>query len=344
LEFTQVLIIAKTHIIIGLGMQKKTEITLILILILLTLTLIGTLFVYSAHANFMPVNMPDHNIEITADGNVTGTDKIQRNETIYTLIGNISGSIVVLRDNITIDGAGYTLQGNGYRYGIFIQDISGENGSGVTIKNMTITNFETGVLYSYYHGSDKVVVLSGNTIKNNSRGIVCYNTNHIIISQNKIVNSTFGIRGIITQDIVVCDNVFADNAKAIQFEGCNGKVFGNYFINNTAHITLDPDYLSGSTVSWDNGSSGNYWSDYNGIDANNDGLGDTPYIIHGDSQDSYPLMEPYKEPEPTPEPQEPEPFPTTLAAVATGTVAAVTVSAGLIVYFKNHRRQTSPHT
>jgi len=317
--------------------MKRTALALVLTSMLLTLILVGSMSVDFAYANFLPVDVPEHNIEITVDGNVTGTDKIQRDGAIYTFTGNISGSIVVLRGDITIDGAGYALQGNGYSYGIFIQDVSDENGSGVTVKNMTITNFETGVLYSYQHVSDKVVVLSGNTIKNNSRGIVCYNTNNIIISQNKIVNNTRGIMSSITQDLVACGNIFTDNAIAIQLESVriSSKVFGNYFINNTVHIALDPDYLSASRVSWDNGSAGNYWSDYNGTDANNDGLGDTPYVIHRDNQDIYPLMEPYTETEPTPEPQEPEPFPSTLVAASVASVAVIGI--GLLLYFKKRK-------
>ncbi|MCK4267116.1 MAG: hypothetical protein KAX31_07520, partial [Thermoplasmata archaeon] len=51
-------------------------------------------------------------------------------------------------------------------------------------------------------------------------------------------------------------------------------------------------------------SGGNYWSDYAGVDLNStpsqnvpppDGIGDTPYIIDGDSQDNYPLMSAYFE-------------------------------------------------
>jgi hypothetical protein len=47
---------------------------------------------------------------------------------------------------------------------------------------------------------------------------------------------------------------------------------------------------------------GNYWSDYGGIDLNStpnqdvpppDGIGDTPYVIDADSQDNYPLMNPF---------------------------------------------------
>ena len=36
---------------------------------------------------------------------------------------------------------------------------------------------------------------------------------------------------------------------------------------------------------------GNYWDNYTGNDANNDGIGDTPFIINGEV-DNYPLMEP----------------------------------------------------
>jgi len=35
---------------------------------------------------------------------------------------------------------------------------------------------------------------------------------------------------------------------------------------------------------------GNFWSDYNGTDANGDEIGDTPYIIDANNRDNYPLM------------------------------------------------------
>ena len=34
----------------------------------------------------------------------------------------------------------------------------------------------------------------------------------------------------------------------------------------------------------------NYWSDYNGTDANGDGVGDTPYVIDANNEDPRPLM------------------------------------------------------
>ena len=35
---------------------------------------------------------------------------------------------------------------------------------------------------------------------------------------------------------------------------------------------------------------GNYWSEYNGTDSNQDGIGDTPYTINANNIDHYPLM------------------------------------------------------
>jgi len=75
------------------------------------------------------------------------------------------------------------------------------------------------------------------------------------------------------------------------FDSSNNSIYHNNFVNNTNQT----DTYNSVNV-WDDGypSGGNYWSNYNGIDSNRDGIGDTPYVISyltdGNITDNYPLM------------------------------------------------------
>jgi len=63
----------------------------------------------------------------------------------------------------------------------------------------------------------------------------------------------------------------------------------NFIDNNNSVYAFQENY-------WDNGSEGNYWSDYTGLDEDENGIGDTPYNITGCSyKDMYPLMVPIDE-------------------------------------------------
>jgi len=77
--------------------------------------------------------------------------------------------------------------------------------------------------------------------------------------------------------------------------GNNNVFYHNNIITNTIQIV---SFNSPNT--WDNGSKGNYWSDYNGTDGNGDSIGDTPYVIDENNQDNYPLMSPWTPGHPAP--------------------------------------------
>jgi len=121
-------------------------------------------------------------VYIRAGGSVDPpTAPIQRDGDVYTLTDNIYDSIVVERDNIVVDGAGYTLQGTRSGKGI---DLSGR--SNVTIKNTEIKSFGHGIVLDSSPNS----TVSGNNITNNGNGTLLYNSSNNTIYHNNFVNNT----------------------------------------------------------------------------------------------------------------------------------------------------------
>ncbi len=169
-----------------MDMLKASSALMAIALLVSSVALAGVSVV---EANFMPLNIPPHGIEITADGNVTGTsDIIHKDGTQYEFVGNISGNIVVFCNNITINGNGYWLEGNGDFYGIFL-----EGRKNVTVQNLTINNFETAIAFSYageLNGDCMNNNLTANSIVNNKWGIYCYIVSGITISGNLLSNNS----------------------------------------------------------------------------------------------------------------------------------------------------------
>ncbi len=82
-------------------------------------------------------------------------------------------------------------------------------------------------------------------------------------------------------------NTFSGNNIGLRMVGgSGGLVTRNLFLYNTVHAQVNV-----GTHMWDDGAVGNLWDDYTGVDANSDGIGDTPYpIVGGVAVDRYPIM------------------------------------------------------
>lgn len=111
----------------------------------------------------------------------------------------------------------------------------------------------------------------------------------------------------------------------------NNTLYRNSFVNNVNNVRS----AKGTPVNyWDNGQEGNFWSDYEGIDRNNDGKGDTPYSIDENNQDNHPLMAPYSVENDAVALPQTEPLLDIVAGISVA--GAVTVGAGLLF----HSRKT----
>jgi len=247
------------------------------------------------------------NIIISKSIELVGEDK---NTTI--IYGNGSGSVInILADYVRISGFTITNGGpplNNKDAGIKI----GSNFNIISDCNISSNTFYGLILY----GNPKITdnIIKNNIFSNNKyAGVYTEAAKANNISFNTFINNTEYGMYLLDQsdDNMISDNIFTENKYAIRIKGstintviknqiinniyglyfcCGAKnnlAYYNVFINNTDYNAKDDPINI-----WDNGTVGNYWDDYTGIDTDGDGIGDTPYIISTSKEDRFPLMKP----------------------------------------------------
>jgi len=187
-------------------------------------------------------------VYIRANGAVEGTDKISSADNVtYAFTDNIYDEIVVERDNIIVDGAGYTLQGAGRGNGCGI--LLGER-SNVTIKNMEIKAFGTGI--NLYHSSNNTV--SRDNITDSSCGISVgeWDSYNNTLSENNVTNSWYGII-LSSSSNILRNNIMTNNTYNFDGSGLNDVDTSNtvdgkpiyYWINETdKSVPNDAGYVA----------------------------------------------------------------------------------------------------
>lgn len=172
------------------------------------------------------------------------------------------------------------------------------------IYNNNIQESRYGMYLNYVQNNE----IFKNTILNNDWGIkfdsaLLVNSNNEIYN-NSIINSDYGL-SIYTEDAdqpiennIIKQNIIKDSGRGIYIYDLwqlfdYNTIFLNKFINNAFNAEETYQIINGRTVYWDNGSIGNYWDDYDGVDANDDGIGDSPYYIYyaNRSKDNYPIWD-----------------------------------------------------
>jgi hypothetical protein len=341
--------------------MKRTALAFMLALVLLFLATTGAMVVNLAAAN--PFSVPLQGIVIKSDGTVTPeTEFIKQTGSVYTLTADLSPNytVAIQCSNIVFDGAGHAIIG-GFYYFEYYGGLSLHNVTNVTVKDLEVTgniNLQDcskcvilRVKANNFGVDNRDLVNAGipglgqsgsNTIAESSIGIlsISYSDNNLITKNNLTggLGISFSNKNSVTENNITSITVIIGN-------------FNKFFENN---FSCENNYFEnwGRANSWDNGSIGNYWSDYltkypNANEIGNTGIGNTPYVIDTNNVDNYPLMAPFEvqpsplpEPQPEPEPEQ-EPFPTgwivgAAAVIATGGVA---ITFGIVAY---RRKRSSP--
>ena len=184
--------------------------------------------------DFWLVKLTPTTIYINPDGSIyPSTAPIQQNANVYTFTDNIYTTadvgIMIERNNMTLDGAGYLLDGEeGYNTGIWLDTLTN-----VTVKNVNIHAFSLGI---YLGGTSKNIIVSDN-VTYCPYGIELLASSDNTIVGNHVTNSTsFGI--------LLCQGEGSAGSP-------NNTLTGNTLTNNSVGISLSQssnNSLSGNTI------------------------------------------------------------------------------------------------
>ena len=146
-----------------------------------------------------------------------------------------------------------------------------EDRSNLTLQNTQLEQFWKGISLTSCFG----IAINGNNLTDINTGIKMDSCNNSIYKKN-VSNSKYAMMLENYEETwVVVNNTF----------------YQNNFVNISQMISIES--LSHQNY-WDNGSKGNYWSNYNGTDNNANSIGDNHYMIDANNIDNYPLMTPYE--------------------------------------------------
>jgi len=261
-----------------------------------------------------------------SNANITTLDNFT-----YTFTDNNQGGIMVERDNIVLDGAGYVLQGiqngsfhepdpNGTVVGV---DLTGRNN--VTVQNLIIVNVPHGISLdgttncivrrNYitttgpWLGDRGIIGIATNATVVQNTVVSCYTGVKLLgsgnsILKNKIWNNVVGIWFEISDppgsNCTITENDFDGSQSLIAENVYNGKIYHNNFNEGHNSVTV----ANWSQAVWNEAypAGGNYWSDYSSPDlycgpfqneTGSDGIGDIPLVLAENQTDNYPLMGPW---------------------------------------------------
>lgn len=209
-----------------------------------------------------------------------------------TLANDLTETVQIDSDGITLDGGGHAMTGSNTGNGIYLYEKSG-----VTVRNLTIKNFSYGITLdtspnnAVHDNNISVDIVSGNRYTGET--LTLYDSNNNEIYNNAFSKADEELTLYNSSGNTIRGNTFSEADEALTLYTSNdNEIYNNNFINNNTHLT---DYRGvRNTFNLAEPKGGNYFDTFDEPtegcdDANLDGFCDAPYIVYYTSgQDNLP--------------------------------------------------------
>lgn len=253
------------------------------------LSMIVTCFLILQNVSATPTNIITSCTTIDKSGDYYLTEDIL-DSNAYICIKITANNVSLYCDGHIIDG----IDKSTATYGIYSYN------NNTLIHNCTISDWKQGIKY---FNANSGHVLNNKIYSNIKNGIILVGSSHNKIAYNEIYDNDVGLRfEASSNNNEINDNRIMNNNKGISITvGCTNPniIYNNYISGNGINVEdkgstfWNTPILPGPNIIGGLNISGNYFSDYEGIDADGNGFGDTPYnILGGSNQDINPLAIP----------------------------------------------------
>lgn len=249
-------------------------------------------------------------INILSDGN-TISDNIFRNNQGWGLYVYHSEKNSIINNSFENDGicvvgsldewssiqvSGNSVLGNPIKWIVNEKDLHIENetigqlilvnSSNCTIQNVTVNRTDQGIVLAYSNNC----TLIDNQVSDCRFGVRLQYAHSNLLVNNFCKENEYGLYITHSEMNEIVNNTMIANTVYGCFFCCNSK--GNVLTMNSFIDNQKPAYDYFDNI-WSKQGIGNYFSEYQGMDENNDGIGDIPFQIppdFGDNIDPFPIM------------------------------------------------------
>lgn len=271
--------------------------------------LYGNNLIYGVVSTSSDLNLSYNHIELNNTLNNLAYGMLARYGRISMENNNISMLNTELDTNSAFTGNGANI--TAYNNTIFYQSDQGSSttGYGFEINNGNFTASQNTVLSSGASitgisvNGTKNIIVTGNTLRGSldqldlNYGIYIKNVKYSTFSNNTVSGFNTSLYSYNSCNDSFYGNYLTGYSMPLNLTSTNNSVFyhNDFTEKSDRSISISKSYNDIFNLSLKIG--GNYWNSYTGSDGNNDGIGDSAFVVNGTFVDHYPLMKQWTRPE-----------------------------------------------